>query len=399
MRSRANKPPANWPPQNKIAAILMVLLGVHLPLSHVALANDEGDRPRARDVGIGPGNLPTGTGNAITDVPGVLVGQVTLKDGHALNTGVTAILPHGGNLYQEKVPAGVAIGNAYGKLMGSTQIKELGEIETPVVLTNTLSVPMAAEGVLEWTLSRPGNEDVGSVNAVVGETNDGYLNDIRARRVRPAHAVAAIEAARSGPVQEGAVGAGAGTVNFSWKGGIGTSSRRLRESDGGFIVGVIVQTNYGGALQILGTPVANGKRNDAAPVNPDPDKDDGSVMIVVATNAPLSDRNLERLARRSFFGIARTGSFMSNGSGDFAIAFSTAIEVRRIQASNSEVGTIADLPNNRMTPLFQAVIEATEEAVYNALFRARTVIGYKGTIEAIRIDEVLARLRHARVLE
>src|SRR5437868_1520640 len=302
-------------------------------------------RPRARQAGIAFGILPTGPLNAITDVAGVKVGQVTIIEGANIRTGVTAILPHGGNLYQDKVPAGFSVGNAYGKFMGSTQIKELGEIETPILLTNTLNVPEAAAGIIEWTLKQPGNEDVRSVNAVVGETNDGFLNDIRARRVKPADAVAAIEAAREGPVQEGAVGAGTGTIAFSWKGGIGTSSRRLPPSLGGWTVGVLVQTNYGGVLQVAGVPVgqALGRyylKDELAKANAD-----GSVIIVLATDAPLSDRNLERLARRAFLGIARTGSPMTNGSGDYAIAFSTNPDVRRTPERRSKPSPIVDLPN------------------------------------------------------
>jgi D-aminopeptidase len=354
------------------------------------------ERPRAREAGIVIGILPTGPLNAITDVAGVRVGQVTIDEGKTIHTGVTAILPHGRNLYQDKVPAGFAVGNAYGKFMGSTQIKELGEIETPILLTNTLNVPEAAAGIIDWTLRQPGNEEVRSVNAVVGETNDGFLNDIRTRRVKPADAIAAIEAARDGPVREGAVGAGTGTVAFDWKGGIGTSSRRLPLSLGGWTVGVLVQTNFGGVLTVAGVPVgqALGRyylKDELAKANAD-----GSVIIVVATDAPLSDRNLERLARRAFLGIARTGSPMTNGSGDYAIAFSTSPDVRRTAERRAKPSAIADLPNEQMSPLFEAAVEATEEAVINSLFAAAPVDGARGHVDALPVAEVVKLYRRAR---
>ncbi len=346
------------------------------------------DRTRAREMGIRPGVLPTGTLNAITDVPGVRVGHLTLIDGDAIRTGVTAILAHGRNLYQEKVPAGVAVGNGFGKLMGVTQIRELGEIETPIVLTNTLSVPRAADAIIEYTLAQPGNEDVRSVNAVVGETNDGYLNDIRARVVTPDHVLEAIELAAEGPVEEGAVGAGTGTIAFGWKGGIGTSSRRLPESLGGYTVGVLVQTNYGGVLRVMGMPVGKRLGQYYLRDSVDDEAGDGSVMIVVATDAPLSDRNLERLAYRALLGIARTGSPMTNGSGDYAIAFSTAEEVRRTPDRRAGASPVTLLPNDQMSPLFQAAVEATEEAVYNSLFKARSMSGHRGTVEAIPLEAI-----------
>ena len=349
----------------------------------------EEERPRAREVGIRPGVLPTGTLNAITDVGGVLVGQVTLVEGDSIRTGVTAILPHGGNVYQDKVPAGVAVGNGFGKLMGVTQVRELGEIETPIVLTNTLSVPQAAEGVLDHVLGRPGNEEVRSVNAIVGETNDGFLNDIRARAVRASHVVAAIEQAGAGPVQEGAVGAGTGTICFGWKGGIGTSSRVLPEELGGFTVGVLVQSNYGGILRVMGEPVGVELDQYYLRGATDEASGDGSVMIVIATDAPLSDRNLERLARRAFLGIARTGSPMTNGSGDYAIAFSTAESVRRTPERRAGAAEIAEWPNDSMSPLFQAAVEATEEAVYNSLFKAVTTRGHRGVVEALPLERWL----------
>lgn len=330
--------------------------------------------PRSREVGISPGIHAPGPLNAITDVSGVLVGQVSIMEEDAIRTGVTAILPHGGNLYQDKVPAGFSQGNGYGKMMGTTQVIELGEVETPILLTNTLSVPEAAAGIIDWTLAQPGNEQVRSVNAVVGETNDGRINDIRLRAVRPEHAVAAIEAARSGPVAEGSVGAGVGTVTFGWKGGIGTSSRVLADSLGGYTIGVLVQTNYGGTLQVMGVPIAPQDLQDDADVATSTSPD-GSIMVIIATDAPLSDRNLERLASRAFLGVGKTGSAMSNGSGDYALAFSTADSVRRTPLRRAERYTLEDLPNELMTPLFEATVEATEEAIYNALFKASDVVG------------------------
>jgi len=353
-------------------------------------------RPRAREAGIAFGILPTGPLNAITDVAGVRVGQVTMVEGDTVRTGVTAILPHGGNLYQDKVPAGFAVANGYGKFMGSTQIAELGEIETPILLTNTLSVPEAASAIIDWTLAQPANGEVRSVNAVVGETNDGYLNDIRARRVTAEHGRAAIEAAREGPVQEGSVGAGTGTIAFSWKGGIGTSSRRLPASLGGWTVGVLVQSNYGGALTIAGAPVGQALGNYYLRDELSRGSGDGSVIIVIATDAPLSDRNLERLARRAFLGIGRTGSPITNGSGDYAVAFSTHDGVRRTAARRNAESAIAELPNENASPLFQAVVEATEEAVINSMFAAESMAGHRGTIEALPIDRVLPMIRTHR---
>lgn len=353
-------------------------------------------RVRAREAGISFGILAPGPLNAITDVEGVKVGQVTLVEGANVRTGVTAILPHGGNLYQDKVPAGFAVGNAFGKFMGSTQIRELGEIETPILLTNTLNVPEAAAGIIEWTLHQKGNEEVRSVNAIVGETNDGYLNDIRGRHVTPANAIAAIQEAREGPIEEGAVGAGTGTVAFDWKGGIGTSSRRLPKSLGGWTVGVLVQTNFGGVLQIAGVPIGQplGRyylKDELAKANAD-----GSVIIVIATDAPLSDRNLERLARRGFSGIARTGSPMTNGSGDYAIAFSTNPDVRRSPEHRAHPSPIVDAPNDQMSPLFEAAVEASEEAVINSLFAATPVDGNGHHIDALPVDQVLRLYRRAR---
>jgi D-aminopeptidase len=341
------------------------------------------------------GILPTGPLNAITDVAGVKVGQVTLIEGANVRTGVTAILPHGGNLYQDKVPAGFAVGNAYGKFMGSTQIRELGEIETPILLTNTLNVPEAAAGIIGWTLRQPGNEQVRSVNAVVGETNDGTLNDIRGRHVTPADAIAAIEAARGGPVQEGAVGAGTGTIAFSWKGGIGTSSRKLPANLGGYTVGVLVQANYGGVLQVAGVPVGQALGQYYLKDELSKSSGDGSCIVVIATDAPLSDRNLERLARRGLLGIARTGSPMTNGSGEYAIAFSTNPDVRRTAEHRAHPSPVLDLPNDQMSPLFEAAVEAADEAAINSLFAATPMDGNGHHVDALPVDQVVKLYKRA----
>lgn len=352
------------------------------------------ERARARDLGVAPGVLTPGPLNAITDVDGVLVGHVTLNRGDDIRTGATAILPHGGNLYQDKVPAAIVAGNGYGKLMGSTQVKELGEIEAPIVLTNTLNVPEGAVAVIEWTLDQPGNERVGSVNAVVGETNDGGLNNIRKRALTPKLIRRAIEGAEGGPVEEGAVGAGRGTRAFGWKGGIGTSSRALPESLGGWTVGVLVQSNYGGVLTVDGVRMGEALDQYYLREHADNGDADGSVMIVVTTDAPLSDRNLERLARRALAGLARTGASMTNGSGDYVIAFSTAEGVRRTSNRRNNVSSIEELPNNLFSPLSQAVIEATEEAILNSLFMAETVEGYNtytdepSRVEALPLEDV-----------
>jgi len=367
--------------------VLLLLMTVPAQAQH---------RPRAREAGIPFGILPTGPLNAITDVAGVKVGQVTLIEGANIRTGVTAILPQGGNLYQDKVPAGFAVGNAYGKFMGSTQIEELGEIETPILLTNTLNVPEAAAGIIEWTLKQPGNEQVQSVNAVVGETNDGTLNDIRARRVKPADAIAAIEAAQPGPVQEGAVGAGTGTIAFSWKGGIGTSSRKLPANLGGWTVGVLVQTNYGGVLQVAGVPVGQALGQYYLKDELSKASGDGSCIVVIATDAPLSDRNLERLAHRGLLGIARTGSPMTNGSGEYAVAFSTNPDVRRTPERRAKPSAIVDLPNDQVSPLFEAAVEAAEEAAINSLFAATPMDGNGRHIDALPIDEVVKLYKRAR---
>ena len=348
--------------------------------------------PRTRDLGVRIGILQPGPLNAITDVAGVKVGQVTIVRGDHVHTGVTAVLPHGGNLFQDKVPAGFFVANAFGKYIGSTQIEELGEIETPILLTNTLNVAEGAAAAVEWTLAQPGNEQVRSVNAVVGETNDGFLNDIRGRHVTIADARHAIESAREGPVAEGAVGAGTGTVAFGWKGGIGTASRKLPQSLGGWTVGVLTQTNYGGVLTIAGVPVGVRLGQYDFRREIEQKKADGSVVVIVATDAPLSDRNLRRLAERAFAGIARTGSGFSNGSGDYAVAFSTNPAVRRTPERRSGTATVEQLANDAMSPLFQAVAEATEEAAINSLFAGTTVKGDRGTIEALPLDKVLPML-------
>ena len=355
------------------------------------------ERPRAREAGVVVGILPPGPLNAITDVAGVRVGQVTLHHGDSVHTGVTAIIPHEGNPYLERVPAAIRVGNGYGKLLGVTQVRELGELETPVLLTCTLCVWKAADAMAAWMLARERMADVRSINPVVGETNDGGLNDIRRRPIAPDDVVRALESASSGPVQEGSVGAGAGTVAFGWKGGIGTSSRRLPQGVGGYTVGVLVQSNYGGVLTINGAPVGRElgryylQRELAAPQQGPADGADGSIMIVVATDAPLDARNLDRLAARALNGLARTGATMTNGSGDYVIAFSTSREVRR-RAGTAWV-TVSDLPNEGMSPLFQAVAEATEEAIYNSMFRATTVRGRHMTAEALPIDRTLEVLR------
>lgn len=367
-----------------------------------AIPNAE-QRPRARALGVAAGVLPAGPLNALTDVAGVRVGHVTLWEGDDIRTGVTAILPHPGNLFQEKVPAGLAVGNGFGKLTGATQIAELGEIETPIVLTNTLAVPRAADALLDWTLAQPGNETVVSVNPVVGETNDSWLNAIRRRVVTVEHVLAAIGRAEAGPVAEGCVGAGTGTVAFGWKGGIGTSSRRLPAGLGGYTVGALVQSNFGGILQIAGVPVGQqlgryylkGQLGDQSARGTTQAHDaasrarhaDGSIMLILATDAPLSDRNLARLARRAFAGLARTGAAMSNGSGDYALAFATAEAVRRTPARRGGASGLLELPNDLLSPLFLAAIEAVEEAIYNSLFCAVTVTGYRGhTAEALPLE-------------
>ena len=365
-------------------------------------------RPRAREAGVIVGVLTPGPLNAITDVAGVTVGHTTLIKGDNVRTGVTAILPHGGNLFREKVPAAVFIGNAFGKLAGSTQVNELGEIETPVMLTSTLNVPRVADATIDYMLALPGNEDVQSINSVVGETNDGYLNDIRGRYVGREEVFSAIKNSHGGPVEEGCVGAGTGTVAFGFKGGIGTSSRKLPAALGGYTVGVLVQSNFGGILAINGAPVGRelGRyylKEELGPTNLSwSHAADGSIMIVIATDAPIDHRNLQRLAARSMMGLARTGAAGSNGSGDYAIAFSTAPElrIRNVPNARNQTANVKLLSNEAMSPLFLAVIEATEEAIYNSLFRATTTTGRGHTVDALPIDRTLEILRrHGALLQ
>ncbi len=379
----------------------VVLLAAAVLTTAVLTRADGGTRPRARDLGVAPGVYPPGALNAITDVRGVRVGHLTLKEGSGIRTGVTAVVPHGGNVFQEKVPGAVFVGNAFGKLAGSTQVEELGTIETPIVLTSTLSVGAGIDGVVRYVLDQPGNGDVRSVNALVGETNDGGLNDIRGQHITRAHVLAAIASAAEGPVEEGTVGAGTGTQCFGWKGGIGTASRVLPARNGGYTLGVLVQTNFGGNLVIDGVPVGRLlSRPGSGPARDTPslgaaNPDDGSCMIVVATDAPIDARDLKRLAARAVYGLARTGSSYSNGSGDFAIAFSTALENR---ARHGETGPKPRLflPTESVSPLFQAALEATEEAVYNSLFRATSVTSGSRTVEAIPVDKVAEILKANR---
>ena len=369
----------------KIFAVLQVFLT--LPIWSQTV-----QRPRFSELGIEVGVFKPGKLNALTDVAGVRVGQVTLSAGDSVRTGVTAIVPHEGNLFKEKVPAAVFVGNGFGKLVGVTQVDELGQIETPVLLTNTLNVWEVANGVVDYMISIPGNERVRSVNPVVGETNDGFLNDIRGRHVKREHAVLAIRKASTGPVDEGSVGAGTGTVCFGWKGGIGTSSRVLPQNLGGFMVGALVQTNFGGILDMAGVPVGKELGRYAF-------KDelkysgDGSCMIVVATDAPLNSAQLKRLAKRATLALGRTGSSMHHGSGDYVIAFSTAKEVRiRPDANRLEQGV--KFKEDELSPLFQATMEATEEAIYNSLFKATTSRGYQGhEVAAIPVDSVKVLMR------
>ncbi len=371
-----------------ITVILMIILGY--PVSSI---NQSSDRVRARDIGIEVGIMVTGPLNAITDVAGVSVGHQTLRTGKDIRTGVTVILPHSGNIYQEKVPAAIYFFNAYGKLAGYTQVEELGNIETPIALTNTLSVGTCMTALVRYTLRQNGNESVRSVNAVVGETNDGFLNNIRAMRVSEADVWAALRAAATGPVDEGSVGAGTGTSAFGFKGGIGTSSRITPEINGKqYTIGVLVQSNFGWSLRINGVPVGRELDQEKSKAGKKPDHD-GSCMIVIATDAPLSSRNLKRLAKRAFIGMGRTRSVMSNGSGDYAIVFSTAYRIpHQTETRTVEVPDLID--NDTMTTFFRAVEEATEEAIYNSLFRATTTRGYGGHIcKAVPIDKVLAIMK------
>ncbi|MFW6198954.1 MAG: P1 family peptidase [Gemmatimonadota bacterium] len=417
-------------PTSGTPSLLFVLLALTVTGADIASAQapDASERPRARDIGLAPGILTPGPLNAITDVDGVLVGHETVWEGPDVRTGVTAIRPHRGNVYLDKVPAAIHVGNGYGKLVGVTQVRELGEIETPILLTCTLCVWKAADAMVEWMLEREGMESVRSLNAVVGETNDGGLNDIRARPVEAEHVRRALDDAGSGPVVEGVVGAGTGTVAFGWKGGIGTSSRALPGEMGGWTVGVLVQTNFGGILSMGGAPVGEalgrysyrslvesdgdsnpggappdgGEDDDARDNDRDDDRDDdgdGSIMVVVATDAPLSSRNLERLAARAIMGLARTGSFASNGSGDYVVAFSTHAGVRRSSGieNDESAGSVRREPtvrNDDMNGLFLAAVEATEEAIYNSILKAVTVTGRDGrTVEALPIEDTVEILR------
>lgn len=411
------------------ALIATSMLAATLTTAYAQTTDDGALRPRARDIGLVTGILPTGKLNAITDVAGVRVGQTSLIKGDNIRTGVTAILPHAGNMFQEKVPAAVYVGNGFGKLIGTTQIKELGEIESPILLTGTLNVPRVTDAGMDWMLALPGNEQVRSINMVVGETNDGYLNDIRGRHVGRDEVFAALRNASEGPVQEGVVGAGVGTQAFGFKGGIGTASRVVPESAGGYTVGVLVQTNFGGVLTMNGAPVgqelgryflkeelerqkaskqsaaehhAQDKlaRADTGAIDLDKvsDKADGSIMIIVATDAPLSPRNLERVAKRAMMGLARTGSPATNGSGDYVIAFSTAEQVR-VRASEA-LRTVPVLGNSAVSPLFLATVEATEEAIYNSLLRATTTQGIDGhVVDALPIDDTIKILKKFNALK
>jgi D-aminopeptidase len=406
--------------------ITFVLLSLFAITSGVAQTRSTvNERPRAREAGVIVGVMKPGPLNAITDVNGVAVGQTTIIRGENIRTGITAVLPHSGNLFREKVPGAVFLGNAFGKLAGSTQVNELGEIETPILLTSTLAVPRVADALLDYMLALPGNENVQSINPLVAETNDGGLNDIRGRHFTANDVIAAIKNARGGLPEEGSVGAGTGTVAFGFKGGIGTSSRKLPASLGGYTVGVLVQTNFGGVLTINGAPVgrelgnyylkeelaSTDSRSSSVSKgsgsgghqssNQSVDVADGSVIIVVATDAPIDARNLRRLAARTMMGLARTGSSASNGSGDYAIAFSTVPELRIVAtnpASRNEPRSVRLLPNDAMSPLFLAVIEATEEAIYNSLFRATTITGRGKTIEALPLPRTLEILRKYNAL-
>jgi D-aminopeptidase len=378
-----------------IFSAMAVLL---VTVTTIAQNSARNPRPRASDLGLKVGILPTGPLDAITDVAGVEVGQTTIIRGDDLRTGVTAILPHPGNLYRERVPGAVFVGNGFGKLAGSTQVDEMGDIETPILLTSTTSVPRVADALISYMLALPGNEDVLSINPLVGETNDGYLNDIRGRQITQNDVFVAMKDAKGGPVEEGSVGAGTGTVVFGFKGGIGTSSRRLPPKLGGYTVGVLVQTNFGGVLTIAGAPVGRelGRyylREELQQEGSATDRGNGSVMIVIATDAPMDARNLKRLAARAMLGVGRTGSAGSNGSGDYSIAFSTAPQLRIRTEEKALSRRIEVLTNDAMSPLFLAVIEATEEAVYNSLFRATTMTGSGHTVEALPIEKTTEILK------
>jgi len=353
---------------------------------------------RVRDLGINVGVLPPGGHNTITDVDGVKVGHFTLIQGDDVRTGVTAILPHSDNIFEEKVPAAIYIGNGFGKITGYSQVEELGNIETPIILTNTLSVPTAADALIDYTLSFENAKDIISVNPIVGETNDSWLNDIRARHIKKKHVLEAIKNANSGPVEEGAVGAGTGTVCFGFKGGIGTASRVIPDELGGWTIGVLVQSNFGGVLQINGAPVGKELKkyyySEIFENSPD-----GSCMIVVMTDAPLSSRNLKRLAKRTMLGLGKTGGIASNGSGDYAIAVSTSKELRIPHSTESKYKNNKVLRNDEMSPIFMAAIEATEEAILNSLFMANTVTGYDNhTVQSIPKEKILKILHKYNVI-
>lgn len=386
--------------KNLLAAVAFLLVTT----CAAAQSTTPNTRPRVSDLGLKVGVLPAGPFDAITDVAGVEVGQTTLIRGDNIRTGLTAVLPHSGNLYREKVPGAVFVGNGFGKLAGSTQVDEMGNIETPILLTSTTSVPRVADALISYMLALPGNEDVVSINPVVGETNDGYLNDIRGRHITPDDVFAAVKNAKGGPLEEGDVGAGTGTIAFGWKGGIGTASRRLPASLGGYTVGVLVQTNFGGVLTIAGAPVGQelGQyylRKELQQASVGRDKADGSCMMVIATDAPMDARNLKRLAARAWLGIARAGGSASNGSGDYAIAFSTAAQVRIHASDKALTQNVEVITNDAMSPLFEAAIEATEEAVYNSMFKATTMTGNGHTVEALPIEKTLEILREHRVIK
>jgi D-aminopeptidase len=378
-----------------IQAIVVILLATAAATAQNEARNA---RPRASDLGLKAGILPPGPLDAITDVTGVGVGHTTIIRGDHVRTGVTAILPHPRNLFREKVPGAVFVGNAFGKLAGSTQVNELGEIETPILLTSTLSVPRVADALIDYMLALPGNEDIESVNPLVGETNDGYLNDIRGRHITREHVFAAIRNAKDGPVEEGSVGAGTGTVAFGFKGGIGNASRHLPRKLGGYTLGILVQTNFGGVLDMAGAPVGRelGRyylREELQPGGSPTDRGSGSVMVVIATDAPVDAHNLKRMAARAMLGLGRTGAAGSNGSGDYVIAFSTAPQVRMRSEDEASPRHIELLPNDGMSPLFLAVIEATEEAVYNSLLRATTITGRGHTVEALPLEKTTEILK------
>jgi len=395
----------------KLVLLLIMILFASIDYTYAQ------DRDRVRDLGILPGILTPGPLNAITDVEGVKVGHHTKNEGDDIRTGVTAILPHDGNLFRDRVPAAVYVGNGFGKALGFTQVQELGELETPIGLTNTLSIFTVANGIADYVLNQPGNEDVRSVNPVVGETNDGYLNDIRSRVIEIDDVYSAIESAEGGPVAEGNIGAGTGTRALGFKAGIGTSSRQLPGEHGEYTVGVLVQSNFGGILTVNGVPVGEElgnhymaelgdesnrtKHHESGFTASRYDYDvDGSIMIVVATDAPVTSRNLERLAKRAFLGIARVGGFASNGSGDYVIAFSTHENVRRNLDDDSDIQSVRELKNAAMTPLFLAAVEATEEAILNSIFMAVSLVGHEGrTMDRLPIDQVIEIMEKYNRLE